>query len=182
MKRSLRRAVSLLCVLEMCLSLLPTTALAESGLSGAAETQAEKQINGLYYAYNEQTKQFETEGDTSPTVTNRTDDPNVTISKTITPTGVENQFDITLKVETDEAIEVSTKQPDAAIVLVIDVSYSMEYCAECGKSKSHDDDCQYYKKNGYNVITNEQTRLYAAQEAAKEFLEAYAGFENGTGH
>ena len=41
MKRSLRRAVSLLCVLAMCLSLLPTTALADGSLEYEAEAFAE---------------------------------------------------------------------------------------------------------------------------------------------
>ena len=39
MKRHLRRALSLLCVLAMCLSLLPTTALA-AGQSGGGQEDA----------------------------------------------------------------------------------------------------------------------------------------------
>ena len=181
MKRNLRRAVSWLCVLAMCLSLLPSMAWATGTTTPTpAETQAANQIEGgasgtKYYTYNEDSEEFESNADTSATVTNRTDDPNVTISKEIEATGTENQFDITLTVTTDEAIETSTAQPDAAIVLVIDVSYSMGYCANCGGEKKNVSTGKIQHKQWCDK--RDQTRMEAAQAAAKEFLASYAGFD-----
>ena len=55
-----------------------------------------------------------------------------TVSKTATQTG-ENQFDITLTVQTSQTVVESA----AAIQLVIDASTSMEYCAQCSGSVSN---------------------------------------------
>lgn len=49
----------------------------------------------------------------------------VTISKTLEGTDIENVFDITLKVETPTSIESLTKPQPASVVLVMDVSFSM---------------------------------------------------------
>lgn len=49
----------------------------------------------------------------------------VEMSKTIAPTTTENEFDITLKVETNEAITPHLQPVDAAVVLAIDLSNSM---------------------------------------------------------
>ena len=75
--------------------------------------------NTLYYDY--ENGSFASEGSTDFVKENNDGDTHhVEVSKTITPTGTENQFDINLQVQTTEAIETSTKQPDAAVVLVID--------------------------------------------------------------
>lgn len=179
-----KRLLAMLMALALLVSLMPMGVLAYGGDgtddATPGETREQKQIDGSYYSYNENTHQFEATGDTESTVTNRETSPNVTISKEIAATGTENVFDITLTVETDEAIETSTAQPDAAIVLVIDKSWSMVSCAYCsgldehswGYEIDHYSWCEHKREN--------QTRLKAAQAAAKEFLEAYAGFENGT--
>ena len=113
----------------LMLTMLPVNALA----ADPPATDGSTQIEGSYYTYDPQDHEFSPDGDEDPEVTNRRATIQTsTISKEIQATGVENQFDITLTVETDEAIEVSTKEPDAAIVLVIDVSTSMDYCASCG--------------------------------------------------
>lgn len=144
----------------LMLTMLPVNALA----ADPPATDGSTQIEGSYYTYDPQDHEFSPDGDEDPEVTNRSYEPNVTISKEIQATDVENQFDITLTVKTDEAIEVSTKEPDAAIVLVIDVSTSMDYCASCGQFYGHAHWCE----------NQDQTRLDAAKEAAKDFLADYA--------
>ena len=186
-----KRLVALIMVMALALSLVPVGATGDSNTPSEAETtQATNQIDGgktpQYYQYNEETDEFANTGNGQAEVyNNNSENPNVTISKEIKATGTENQFDVTLTVETDEAIETSTAQPDAAIVLVIDVSYSMGYCAECGGARSgvnsgsvqHTSWCSQRDTSYRNI----ETRLDAAQEAAKEFLAAYAGFEDENG-
>lgn len=155
-----KRLLSALLTFCMVLTMLPVSALA----ADPPATDGSTQIEGSYYTYDPQDHEFSPDGDEDPEVTNRSYEPNVTISKEIQATDVENQFDITLTVKTDEAIEVSTKEPDAAIVLVIDVSTSMDYCASCGQFYGHAHWCE----------NQDQTRLDAAKEAAKDFLADYA--------
>ena len=56
-------------------------------------------------------------------VTEQTD--NVTVKKTVTETGVENQFNITLTVTTQERLQEIPATTDSAVVLVMDTSGSM---------------------------------------------------------
>ena len=173
-----KRLVALIMVMALALSLVPVGATGGGSKTDNGETakseQASKQIensdgNTLYYDY--ENGSFASEGSTDFVKENNGGDTHhVEVSKTITPTGTENQFDINLQVQTTEAIETSTKQPDAAVVLVIDVSPSMEYCANCGKEKGHEQWCK----------ERDKSRLDAAKEAAKAFLETYAGFEGET--
>ena len=96
----------------------------------------------------------------------------VTVSKTATATGTENQYNVTLEVEVP--VTTSTKSDSAATVLVIDRSLSMGYCEKCGESYWHERGCDYYRYNDReNWVIDEQTRLYAAQQAACEFLDNY---------
>lgn len=87
----------------------------------------------------------------------------VTLKKTATPTGNENEYKIDLEVITTETS--STKAGDAATVLVIDVSGSMDKCAECGYTEGY----------GHNWIYghNFKSRIAAAQTAAKQFIDAF---------
>ena len=57
---------------------------------------------------------------------NRVDSDKVTTSKTIVETGVENEFEITLQVTTEEDLKNVSISPDAATVLVLDRSGSMD--------------------------------------------------------
>lgn len=81
--------------------------------------------------------------------TNSTDD--VSVSKTIRGTDLENVFDITLKVETTQKIEEVTSEPDMAVVIVMDISNTM--------------------KDPFGNTT----RYAAAMEAAENFLDKFAG-------
>ena len=73
-----------------------------------------------------------------------TNEDNVTVSKTVRETGTENEFEITLKVTTREKLEEIPTSSDAAVVLVMDTSGSMD-----------------------------GDRLTAAKKAAKSFVDKY---------
>lgn len=85
--------------------------------------------------------------------TNATDD--VSVSKTIRGTELENVFDITLKVETTQKIEEVTSEPDMAVVIVMDISHTM---------KEH---------FGGGTEGNGVTRYAAAMDAAEDFLDKF---------
>lgn len=51
----------------------------------------------------------------------------VTVGKTIAATELENVFDITLTVETGSDISVTYRDPDMAVVIVMDISNTMKY-------------------------------------------------------
>lgn len=81
-------------------------------------------------------------------------DVDVVVSKTIEAAGIENYFDITLKVETTEPVEDNS----TAVVIVMDVSNTMN-ADENGKNPDED---------GFT-----QSRLVNAQLAANEFIRQY---------
>lgn len=88
-------------------------------------------------------------------------------------------YDITLKIESKTS---STAPGASAIVLVIDISTSMYYCTECGNQVYHNEHCSKstgtsggpFNKHGSEVKT-EDTRLYAAKNAAVNFVNSYKG-------
>ncbi|MGI6260325.1 MAG: Cna B-type domain-containing protein [Acutalibacteraceae bacterium] len=82
---------------------------------------------------------------------------------------IENLFDITLQVKTQQTV-ISN---DAAIAMVIDVSGSMDYCAECGNENRHDQNCKYYSKKN-NTVTTAQSRMQATISGAKNFVDSIA--------
>ena len=205
MAKTKKRVLSLVLALVMALSLLPTVAFATD-----AQIQAEKQIEGgttpVYYTYDADAGTFGTKTSTDPIVTS--DGGKVEISKTISATGEENLFDITLTVKTKQEITQTTTSPDAAVVLVLDVSGSMGYCANCG-SEDMDEETHYYcddgrefegKKHNKDVCRycgewkqdhkkettvecddcgGSQTRLEAAKATAAQFLQKFAASAAG---
>ena len=200
MAKTKKRVLSLVLALVMALSLLPTVAFATD-----KELQAEKQIEGgetpVYYTYDAQTGTFGTQTTADSTVISP--GGKVEISKTIAPTGEENLFDITLKVKTQQEITQTTTSPDAAVVLVLDVSGSMGYCADCGTeetSHGHNFTDRYgagafgTKPDGYCdkcglTSTNHwsfgmcsgftESRLDAAKATAAQFLQKFAASAAG---
>ncbi|MDY3282018.1 Cna B-type domain-containing protein [Dysosmobacter sp.] len=183
----------------MSVSLLQVGTMALGTETDAQVNQRAKQIQGnaspVYYTYNAESGEFVIGTNTNPVVKNNEDPAKtkVTISKEIFPTGTENEFDIALKVKTNEAIEQSTKSPDAAVVLVIDTSDSMRACATCGEHYIYNDwggyytyyhskDCVYCTshKNLTTEVATEHTRLAAAKAEAANFLNTYAGFTGET--
>lgn len=83
------------------------------------------------------------------------DDGKVTVSKTISGTEIENVFDITLTVETQENIESIYEEPNMAVVIVMDISNTM------------------------NKNFGGTTRYAAAVEAAEKFVDEFAEETNG---
>lgn len=83
-----------------------------------------------------------------PGGTNSADE--VTVSKTIAGTDIENVFDITLTVQTPQKIDEVISEPDMAVVIVMDISNTMN--------------------DNFGGVT----RYAAAMEAAEDFLDNFA--------
>ncbi|MGN0703106.1 MAG: SpaA isopeptide-forming pilin-related protein [Lentihominibacter sp.] len=81
--------------------------------------------------------------------TNTSEDGAVSVSKTISGTDLENVFDITLQVQTSQNISEITEEPDMAVVIVMDISNTM------------------------NSNFGGVTRYAAAMTAAEEFLDEF---------
>lgn len=81
---------------------------------------------------------------------NESDDQKVAVSKTIAGTDLENVFDITLTVRTTENISEIYEDPDMAVVIVMDISNTM------------------------NSNFGGTTRYEAAMVAAEQFLDQFA--------
>ena len=145
-----KRGLSFFLALVMCISLVQITAFAEG--ETPVEEQAQKQIQGgtnpVYYEYDESIGDFKEEPVNNDT--NTSAGGKVEVSKKISATGVENEFKIELEVSTKQKVEHTEASPDSAVVLVIDVSRSMD--------------------NG---------RLTKAKRAAMKFAENYAKDANG---
>ena len=82
--------------------------------------------------------------------TNTSDDGAVSVSKTISGTNLENVFDITLQVQTSMNVAEISKEPDMAVVIVMDISNTM------------------------NSNFGGVTRYAAAMTAAENFLDQFA--------
>ncbi|MEG1988153.1 MAG: hypothetical protein RR035_03135, partial [Oscillibacter sp.] len=125
----------------MTLGLFPISALAANSAGQISD----------HYAPTVNEKGEVTEWTNSGTTDTVTDETNgVTVQKKIDGTDQENEFDITLNVTTKEQLENLTVSPDAAVVVVLDVSNSMEDTLD-GKEK-----------------------LAQAKAAAKEFVTSLA--------
>ncbi len=166
-----KRLLALIMVLSLALSLVPVGAAApiDSGSEDNGATGSARQIHdegGTTY--------YDKNGDlvTTPGAELGKNNVVVEMSKTIEGTNTENEFDVTLQVKTNQKVtEISTESPDAAVVLVLDVSNSMDYCVNCGKEKN-----KHHKSwwCGDGQGTTYSSRLAAAQEAAKEFIQSFA--------
>ncbi len=163
-----KRLLAFVLTFALVISLLPTTVLAVEG---------DRAVNGIYQ-----------NGIWQQSGTGSIIDPGtgIELSKTATPDpGDPNLYTIHMQVKTSTKTTVTN--PDAAaVVLVMDLSNSMKTCAECGKDPVedlwgnqkyiHDESCRYYNEwDPEAEVQNDQTRLYAAKNAALAFLAAYAG-------
>ncbi len=126
-----KRVVSLLLCLIMALSLIPTVAFAtEVGTGGTPTTDANKTTNGKYVnnVWTEDANNGYTEYNNGK----------LRLYKTAEATNTDNEYTITLKVETSQTTTTTTTTANAATVLVIDTSGSMAWCT---KNHRHTDDC-----------------------------------------
>ena len=158
-----RRGLSLLMAMIMVISLIQISAFA----AGSSHTSAEQIMEGYF-----------TPDDNNKTVTDNTTDTaarstqggNVTVSKTIAGTDKENEFLVTLEVQTKQKLSETVSSPDAAVVLVLDRSGSMNSCAECGNETFHSDNCKYHKYKD-NWVKDDQRRMAAAKAGAIAFVD-----------
>ncbi len=148
-----KRGLALLMCICMIFTLLPFSAFADA--SSDKSVIYGKYVNGTWTqdanAKDTVTKTVDNQGNT------------VTLKKTATPTGNENEYKIDLEVITTETS--STKAGDAATVLVIDVSGSMGDCATCGNEEG----LAHKFTHGHDF----ESRIAAAQTAAKQFIDAF---------
>lgn len=148
----------------MIFTLLPFSVFAEdaeNGNRGGTEGTAQQSV--VYGKYDNGTWKQYAEAKDTVTETVDTQGNTITLKKTATPTGNENEYKIDLEVITTETS--STKAGDAATVLVIDVSGSMDKCAECGYTEGY--------SHNWNYGHNFKSRIAAAQTAAKQFIDAF---------
>ena len=165
MKTRILKALSILLCLALLLGTLPLSVFSEGG-------DANRAVNGYY----DENGNWVKGGD--GTITHVVNGSEIHLSKTATH--IEgNTFEITLKVETSTTM-THTAVP-AAVVLVIDQSNSMDYCAECGEETFHARSCSHSGTN-WNFVTAGQSRMAAAKAAALQFLEAYAGTDEALNH
>ena len=152
MKRLARRSLAMFMTLVMTISMLQLQVF-------AAESFDDQTMEGWFLL------------DENNEVVGTTDDEiheehGFQLSKTIEQTGV-NAFDITLKVVTSQTVTTS----DAALQIVVDMSNSMNYCAECGAT------------NAGNCGCNAGTRIAAVKKAIADeggFLDSLV--ENNDGN
>ncbi|HNY00804.1 MAG TPA: vWA domain-containing protein, partial [Oscillospiraceae bacterium] len=155
------RTLCLLMSLVMALSLVQVSVFA---------TEAPAQVmSGNYVLNKDGTISEDGSGNAVTAATARTQG-DYTLTKTAAANSSrgENWFNVTVQVGTTQTITTN----DAAVVLVIDTSGSMAYCAECGGEKSHSSTCKYYNKNKHNNdVTLEQSRMAATITEAKAFVQ-----------
>lgn len=161
-----KRGLALLMCICMIFTLLPFSVFAENTENGnRGGTEGTAQPSVVYGQYvNGTWKQVANAKDTvTETVDNQGN--TVTLRKTATPTGNENEYTIDLEVITTETS--STKAGDAATVLVIDVSGSMKWRAECGR--------EVIVPGAHNLLYGHdyESRIAAAKDAAKQFIDAF---------
>ena len=142
-KSNLRRVLAFVLAITFVMSTITLVAGAESEPAGSSAQIPSKP----YYTYNDTSNTngyYTGTGSSSAQVTSS--DGMVTAEKTIAPTENENEFIITLEVTTKTEQAVS---PDTAVVLVIDISRSMD------------------------SDFSGSSRMQAAKNAAKAFVNAY---------
>lgn len=119
-----KRLVALIMVMALALSLVPVGATGVSktnGDNGNSDTQI---VNGGGKVF------YNRDGNRVDASELGNNGSVVEMSKTVAETGEENEFEVTLNVKTNQNVEeLSSENPDAAVVLVIDTSGSMKYCS-----------------------------------------------------
>ena len=145
-----KRLVALIMVMALALSLVPVGATGDSetnGGNGNSDTQIVNEGGTVYY---------DKTGNRVEDATELDDNAVVAMSKTVKQTE-ENQFEVTLQVKTNQKVtELTSETPDAAVVLVIDLSNSMTETGSWNK-----------------------TRLKLVKEAATSFIDDFAALSDG---
>ena len=153
-------------MIAMMISLFPTAVF------GATGQTSQQQIDGegspMYYAIDKDGN-ITGEGQSSPVVKPEGEGSDrVVMSKSIKGTENENEFDITLSVSTTEDLENLAISPDAAVVLVMDVSNSMEWYMD-GRKILNPLTWKYEEE----IAPPEEQRIRKAKDAATKFVNEY---------
>ena len=160
-----KRLLAMLMVLSMALSILPMSAMAAPGGGSGAQDETSQVVNPGGTVY------YDKDGKKNETGELGKDGIVVEMKKEVEKTEKENEFNVTLQVRTSQNIkELSSKNPDAAVVLVLDVSNSMDNCSVCGNS--------WYQEHKGHRFTS---RLAKAKEAAIQFVDEFAKLTAGEG-
>ena len=156
----MRRMFSIVMMLVLAMLCAVPTAMAANDAAGQIVTLSEANRGPWYY---------DVDGERTSNTTFPGGDAVVELSKSVTPTGTENEFEVLLKVRTTEDIrDLRSDTPDAAVMLIIDVSNSMDNCVQCNREAN-----DHWNQNHQFV-----SRLTEAKSAAKQFLD---DFVNKTG-
>ena len=170
-----KRGLALLMCICMIFTLLPFSALAD------VTAQDDGIVYGKYddTGWNEDktlnaessVKQYPASGETSDSKAN------IDYSKTAVKNN-DGSYNVTLTIKS----KTSETPPGAsAVVLVIDISTSMYYCTECGNQEYHNEHCSKSTETNGTIfkygskVKTEDTRLYAAKNAADNFVNSYKG-------
>ena len=95
-------------------------------------------------------------------------DAMVELKKNVYTTGTENEFEVELSVRTTQDIRtIRSDTPDAAVLLIMDVSNSMDYCATCGRTNHNNGN---YGGMGRHTFVS---RLTEAKNKAIQFLDDF---------
>ena len=130
MAKRMKRTLALALSLVMVLGLLPAAAFAARVEDEYDSTAQIVDAGGTRY--------FKKDGNGVAETTKEAGDAILEVTKSVAGTQVENEFEITLQVKTTEDLTtIPGKTPDSAVVLVLDVSNSMDDCAKCGKEQDH---------------------------------------------
>lgn len=176
-----KRGLALLMCICMIFTLLPFSAFADGTsepdvVYGKYDNGTWTQVNGM------------TADSSAKNYKNDATGADVTYSKTAVSKG-NDTYDVTLKIESKTS---STAPGASAVVLTIDISTSMYYCTECGNyynwlgdaTDYHKSDCSRSKstENWHgSIVLNNEMRLYAAKNAAVNFVNSYKGDIENTG-
>ena len=145
-----KRLVALIMVMALALSLVPVGATGVSETNGGNGNSDTQIVNGGGTVY------YDKNGHRVEGATGLDDNAVVAMSKTVKQTE-ENQFEVTLQVKTNQKVtELTSETPDAAVVLVIDLSNSMTETGSWNK-----------------------TRLELVKEAATSFVDDFAALSDG---
>ena len=145
-----KRLVALIMVMALALSLVPVGATGDSEANGGNGNSDTQIVNGGGTVY------YDKNGHRVEGATGLDDNAVVAMSKTVKQTE-ENQFEVTLQVKTNQKVtELTSETPDAAVVLVIDLSNSMTETGSWNK-----------------------TRLELVKEAATSFVDDFAALSDG---
>ena len=162
-----KRLVALIMVMALALSLVPV------GATGVSKTNGDNGNSDTQIVYEGGKVFYNKDGNRVDASELGNNGSVVEMSKTVAETGEENEFEVTLNVKTNQNVEeLSSENPDAAVVLVIDTSGSMKYCSECDATYEHKSG--WDKKHEKYYDHSFQSRLSAAQSAAENFLKEFS--------